>query len=142
MCRRIWLSFLVVTFVAGPAQAQFVVIDPGESCAGDAHCSTHAAALRRATGAVPHRAPHGAETREHGWLSDPDDSDYPTRLGAVGVWTGVDSGIEQRRCYRGCLSLDSAAAPPTHRDAQPAQASARQRWSDSTPPSRLRTQSR
>jgi len=28
MCRRIWLSFLVVTFVAGPAQAQFVVIDP------------------------------------------------------------------------------------------------------------------
>jgi hypothetical protein len=28
MCRRIWLSFLVVTLVAGPAQAQFVVIDP------------------------------------------------------------------------------------------------------------------
>ena len=28
MCRRIWLSCLVVVFVAGPAQAQLVVIDP------------------------------------------------------------------------------------------------------------------
>ncbi len=28
MCRRIWLSCLVVAFVAGPAQAQLVVIDP------------------------------------------------------------------------------------------------------------------
>ena len=28
MCRRIWLSCLVVAFVAGPAHAQLVVIDP------------------------------------------------------------------------------------------------------------------
>lgn len=28
MCRRIWLSCLVMAFVAGPAQAQLVVIDP------------------------------------------------------------------------------------------------------------------
>ena len=64
MFRRALLLVTALCTIAAPAHAQFVVIDPANLVQTDADRVSRPAALHGVAGAVPDRAPNGAEAGE------------------------------------------------------------------------------
>ena len=140
MFRRLLLIVTVVSLIAPPAHAQLVVIDPAnlvQTTLIAYRMQQHYAELRAR---VPDRPSNGTGAGQHGPLPDPDDPHHGARPEPLGLRQTVDSGSQQRRCHRRCVSLDNPAAAPAD---QPSRERSRRqpdrRWSVSTPRSKSPT---
>ena len=110
MFRRLLLIVTVVSLIAPPAHAQFVVIDPAnlvQTTLIAYRMQQHYAELRAQYLTVLRMA---QGLGNHGPLPDSHDPHHGARPEPLGLRQTVDSGAQQRRCHRRRVSLDDAAA--------------------------------